>query len=406
MNANCKKLYDELYQLKEKRAEFGRVYEDGLKKRDFGQCRPLYREIRNLLDGADTEIGRFRAMNGAPELNHLNLKEQYESQVDVAWKSGLFEAGENIDENQNGLSKAKKGSESVHVHRMPAIERGGKKYPMPSWKEVHKTLRKPENQEIIKEKSAQGFTKMLIVPFGYDLKTMARRFKEKVKELDQTGLNPDGSSNPNKGIFGAGGEKVEFNRAETHYPVLIWEGWDESQMVYYPKQYDQKNHGGMNKEESIKINGAWQICFVEDMPVIPEASQEIGGRKQIDRKGSCIRGQTGIPEIQKFHAAMQDKEMMEETKNYRHERGQTCEQYLWMQLTFLLDEEKTVLMDYENGEWRGAFLTESYNDSLHGVPTANWHLDHHPDKRGIDLFGLDPTSDSDNYGIRPSVNIK
>ena len=64
--------------------------------------------------------------------------------------------------------------------------------------------------EIIKEKSAQGFTKMLIVPFGYDLKTMTTKFKNKVHELDQKGLNPDGRSNPDKGIFGANGEKVEY----------------------------------------------------------------------------------------------------------------------------------------------------------------------------------------------------
>ncbi len=414
---DCKKLYDEMERLKELRVEFGRVYEEGLKRRDFGDCRPLFREIRDLLDEPGTKMGRFRAMNVAPELNHLKLREQYESQVEVAWKSGLFGAGENQDyadrcrgganENQNGLRKAKSGLESVHVYKLPVIERGGKKYPMPSWQEVRQTLRKPENLEIIKEKSAQGFTKMLIVPFGYDLKTMVGKFKEKVRELDQAGLNPDGSSNPDKGIFGAGGEKVYFNREDNGYPVYIWTGWDESQLVYYPKQYDQKKHGGMNKDESIKINGAWKICFVEDMPVIPKEGKEIGGRKQIDRNGSCIKGQTDTPSIAEFKEAMDNakaepgKKKMENPANYRHERGQTPEQYLWMQLTSLLEKEKPVLMDYENGEWRGTYLTECYNISALLVPFANWDQG----VRRISLDGSNPAIQFGDFGVRPAVNI-
>ncbi len=377
---DCKKLYAELNQLKELKEVFARVYAEELIKRDFSECRVLFYQMRDILKGPDSEIGKLREMkdaNVAPELKHLKLKEQYESQVDVAWKSGLF-----------GRKELAKGTTN------PVIERGGKKYPMPKWQEVQKTLRKPENLEIIKEKSAQGFTKMLIVPFGYDLKTMAGKFKDKVRELDQT-----------TGIFGAGGEKVEFNRSEADYPVWVWEGFDESQLVYYPKQYDEKNHGGLKKEDAININGAWQICFVEDMEVIPLESDEtkgvIGGRKRIDRKGSCIKGQTEILQIQQLHAAMQDKEKMENPTKYKHEKGQTSEQYLWMQLTSLLGKEKPVLMDYENGEWRGTYLTESYNIVSHYVPVAYWARS----DRLISLGRYDPVDQVDAFGFRPSVNI-
>ena len=367
---DCKKLWEELI------------------KRDFSECRLLFNEMRDIVKGPDSEIGRLREMKlfVAPELKHLKLKEQYDSQVEVAWKSGLF--GEVSD-----------------AHGLPVIERGDKKYPMPNWREVQKALRKPENLEIIKEKSAQGFTKMLIVPFGYDLKTMAEKFNDKVMELDRAGLNPDGSSNPDKGIFGAGGEKVEFNREDADYPVYVWEGWDENQMVYYPKQYDKDNHGGLSKKDAIKINGAWQICFVEDMAVIPLEADEkkdvIGGRKRIDRKGSCIKSQTGTPQIQQFHAAMQDKEKMANPAKYRHEKGQTNEQCLWMQLTSLLEKEIPVLMDYENGEFRGTYLTESYNIASHGVPVVYWSQNF----RQFGLYGDNPGYQVGDYGVRPSVNI-
>lgn len=99
---------------------------------------------------------------------------------------------------------------------------------------------------------------------------------------------------------------------------------------------------------------------------------------------------------------MQDKEMMEDSANYRHERGQTCEQYLWMQLTSLLDNEKPVLMDYENGEWRGTGLIESYNPLSHIILVPNWF----GECRIFSLSGCLSENRDANCGLRPSVSIK
>ncbi len=305
----------------------------------------------------------------------LRLREQYESQRSVALRSGLFDAS--LKEVPMGL---------IAPINLPVIRRMEQMYPMPGWKEVREALIK--NKEIIKEKSAQGFTQMLIVPFGYDLKTMAEKFKEKVRELGQ-----------GPGIFGASGEKVDFNKDNNDYPVYIREGWDESHLVYYPKKYDQQDHGGLFKEDAIKINGAWQLCFLEDMPVIPLATADnevIGGRRKIDRKGSCIKGQTGSPSIQQF------KEAMDKLGNkYRYERGQTPEQYLWMQLTSLLAKEKPVIMDYENNEWIGTYLTECFNVSSLVVPVAYWDVA----DRQLYLGRFVPEDRFDFCGVRPAVNI-
>lgn len=439
MNEKCRQLGSELAEVKELRGDFARELEVGVRSGDLnGEELSNLRDVINALLKGDTELAKLRENMVSPGLEHLKLREQYDAQVKVAWKSGLFGLSpenrkrlltEDKDGRLSGLSEPLlniiAGSRNslknlnipgldfkFEVDELPVIERTGQKYPMPSWKEVQKILRKPENREIIKEKSAQGFTQMLLVPFGCDLQIMAQKFKTRVKELDQSGLNPDGSSNPNKGIFGAGGEKVEFGRDDDNDPVNIWEGWDESQMVYYPKIYDTENHGGLNKEDAIRINGAWQICFVEDlekMAVIPERADDqkdvIGGRRRMDRQGSFIKADfkdnPNEPRISEYKSAMDDKQKLINPNAYEYEIGFTPEKYLWMQLTSLLAKEKPILMDYENNEWRGTYLTECYNYALDRVPVAYWN----GANRLISLGRDNPADRSDDCGARSSVDI-
>lgn len=394
----CGKLADELKALKELRGQIGRAYGKALDTKDFGVCGELRQKIKQVLDGPESEISMLRENQLPPELKKLKLKEQYESQVQVAWKSGLF--GKEVlawatarQLHRKQMQMRVEGANS----QLPVIERGGRRFPMPTWKEVQRTLRK--NKEIIKEKSKQGFTKMLIVPFGYNLKTMLEWFQFKVWNLDQAGRDKDGIG---EGIFGAGGEEVDFDITKSASRVSIWEGWDEEQLVYYPQKYDQKDHGGLTKEDAIKINGAWQICFAEDMPVIPLEGKEVGGRKQIDRKGSWIKGQTGTPSIKQFKEAMDNKRKMVNPEKYKNESGMTPEKYLWLQLTSLLANEKPVLMDYENNEYRGTYLIECFHVSSLSVPLADWNQS----TRWINLARNFPDARVDDFGVRSSVNIK
>jgi len=61
---------------------------EGLKKEDFEECRGLYEKMMKLFSGVDSEVGKLREMFDV--VRNLNLRRQYESQVKVAWKSGLF----------------------------------------------------------------------------------------------------------------------------------------------------------------------------------------------------------------------------------------------------------------------------------------------------------------------------
>lgn len=398
---NCRKLYEELGRLKELKAEFDRAYEEGVEKGDFSGCASLHKEMKELM-GETTEIGKLKSWE---VLRQLKLKEQYESQVEVARKSGLF--GE---EDDNGVVNRRESGRLVEIGGsfVPVIERGGADYPMPSWKEVRTVLRKTENLEIIKEKRAQGFTKMLIVPFAYHLDTMTKRFKEKVRELDQEALSPDGLRIESKGVFGANGQKIIFETDDPDYPVAISEFWDDRFLIYSPliingpRDSAADSRGGVSKDEVIELNGPWQICFVEEMPVIPEEGKTVGGRKQIDCKGSCIRGQNETPTIQEFHAAISDREKMADPDKYRYERGISCEQYLWMQLTSLLEKEKAVLMDYEEDEMIGTYLIDCYRESSRAVPYVFWEYSF----SHFDLSYSQTDIADDGCGIRTSVNIQ
>lgn len=192
MNERCRNLGGELAELKELRDDFARAFELGVRDGDLnGEKLRNLRDVVNALLKGDTGLAKLREEKLPRSLEHLNLREQYESQVKVAWKSGLF---------GDGLNKAENGGAQLHVQpeggrvnlsgqaekslyaqtgvmgkTLPVIERNGKKYPMPSWKEVQKILRKPKNCEIIKEKAAQGFTQMLIVPFGFGTNGMKDR---------------------------------------------------------------------------------------------------------------------------------------------------------------------------------------------------------------------------------------
>lgn len=375
---NCKKLYEELGRLKKLKVEFDRAYEEGLAIRDFGDCEPLYKEIKDLMfkpEGKLKKIVEFREF-----INTMNLKEQYESQLKVARKTGLFKGDA---ENQNAL---------------PVIERDGKEYMMPDWCEVKRKLFR--NYEMVKEKADQGFSKMLIVPFASSLKDFESELRWNIRIIEDNG----------RGVFSADGDRVRFKKDEEDlYPLTIC--YKDDQLVYYPKKYDPKKHGGMTKDEVIDSRGAWQICFVEDLPLVPFlANKVIGGRVPIDKRGSGLKMNIGAkgkePTIEDWHRAMCDKNEFADSESYEHEEGMVIEQYAWMQLTYLLEGEKPILLDYGDEEECGTYLLNSYNPSLQPtgevpIPCWDWEV------RRVIYAGDHPDlAFSTRYGVRPIITLQ
>ena len=107
----------------------------------------------------------------------LHLREQYCRQLGMAQRSGMFECEAGVQDFGNG-------------HRtfcdFPYFDRFGRIQAMPDWDEVKNALL--NNRELVKFKASQGFTKLLIVPFGYDLATLAGHFAGISEDQQEQGI--------------------------------------------------------------------------------------------------------------------------------------------------------------------------------------------------------------------------
>lgn len=393
----CQLLAGDLIELKRLRIQFVRAYTLAVQNGDFSACKYLQQRIKELIKDPDSLLNQVRE---GREVHKLKLKEQYESQLRVAWRSGFFKK-----------STVSQWPQKTPLHGLPMIERDDEKYVMPSWPKVHQAIIK--NRDLIKEKSRQGFTKMLIVPFGYDLKTMVGKWKNKLFELDQQGIKADGTDDPDKGVFNAQGQKIQFERKNVDgnyfvdYPIGdVMDSWDEKKLLYYPGDNNGGNKGEnlpLSKNEVIKINGAWQICFVEDLPVIPDEGLVVGGRKQIDRHGSCRKEVNGYSSVREFMDALNDKNEFIDPEKYAKERGMTPEEYIWLAVTYLLEKEKPLMLDYENWFNRGGiFLVGCCYAKEKAVPAKSWQSQF----RHIQLESVDFAFATPDGGIRTIIQVK
>ena len=241
----------------------------------------------------------------------LNLRQQYLSQVDVAKKSGMFRG-----KVAYGIMQAK---------NIPLIIRGDDTYAIPEWTRIQQILM--SKKALIKEKAAEGFTRMLIVPFAYDLKEMYASLRHVLRRR-----NGEGGLDEKE-------QDYYLLHPETNGPLFVdADCEDESNLIYYPEKLDPEECGGERKEKVIADDGAWQICFVKE-------KVEEHGFLNIE-----------IPDFGEG------------------ERGMNLEQYIWMHLTYMLGGDKPVEPDH-----CGSFseleisLTGVYNPVVRDLLTvASW----------------------------------
>lgn len=368
----CDQVVLELKKLKTLRIEFEVFYERGVVSKDFTRLEYVKKQIKNLLEDSSSALGNLHETLVAPGLNSLKLKKQYDQQVKVALESGLFESE-------------------------PVIERDGQRYPMPSWVQVQRILKR--NRKILKAKSAQGFTRMLIVPFGYDLQVMAEKLYAKIVELQEGG-----------GIFDATGNKINIDLENEPSYMEGTTLLDDFFTDYYSGDYagiTDSHTNAFTKDEVITSDGVWQICFVEDMPVIPLDSDVegnvIGGRRRLDRVGTWIESKhkkDRVPAVNEFNKFLAgNKEGVIAPGAYNNEGVMPSEHYFWMQFSSLLGDDKPVLMDYENGEKRGTYLLGGYNTVDRGIVVFEWNKE----KRQIEISCASPESSDPYLGVRTAV---
>ncbi len=156
------------------------------------------------------ETSLAEALEHAERLYHL--KEQYTSQVSLLEQVGILKDGAIL-----GID--------------------GNIYPIPTLEQI--AARIFERRETLRTKHDQGFTKLLLVPFGMSLDTL----QETLKQF----------------LLGYKKDHPIFD-LDTNEPLWTWSDYqradigDSPKLVYHPQSFTQQGHGGKTKMEILKTN--------------------------------------------------------------------------------------------------------------------------------------------------------
>ncbi|OGH68672.1 MAG: hypothetical protein A3D53_02225 [Candidatus Magasanikbacteria bacterium RIFCSPHIGHO2_02_FULL_45_10] len=363
-------LHAELAATQATKASFDTALEKAIATGDTTEAERLQVELTDKIQALKEKLNPFEA--------RLHLKEQYETQKTTLAKVGILEP----------LRDGSLGIKGVD----------GKDYTFPSYQEVANRLK--EKKEVISQKTAQGFTKLQIVPFGMSLDQLFEKYKAALqKHFDENKLfytkkNQDDLNEPLEPI----------TKLNDDGPLYIWDKYNQADtngnLVYYPTQFTKDNHGGMTKAEVLaRDKQGWQIELHEDLPNIPRGGKEktVGGRPQLDTAGTSIasfiaQGQT-IPCPTEYLKAIQNNQI------YRHERGMTPEDQLTYALTHL-EATNQVIDDYA-GKGSFSYQLGAWFPASGHVPGAFW-------RRGVHRAYMGrrgPGGRVDSCGVRSAVGV-
>ncbi|OGZ68602.1 MAG: hypothetical protein A3C50_04180 [Candidatus Staskawiczbacteria bacterium RIFCSPHIGHO2_02_FULL_43_16] len=337
-------------------------------KEDYQQLANLYQHLEGL----------YESKEGGKELE-ASFAMQYDKQVEIFYKLKILVRNLDYDVDKESMSP---GS-------IDAID--GNEYKFPSKLELAELIE--QNKELIEKKKEQGFTKLLVVPFGMKLDELAKKYGELIIEHFKNGNlhDSEGKKIENLRKQGEGdGPTSDATKNSEYYPLWKWDKYtnaDESGgLVYYPEKFDKNNHQGKTKAEAIKEQGGWNIILIEDMPDIPRQGKgkTVGDRKQLEARST-------------------PKEYLQTLATdpvYQHESGMTPEDQLMYAITYL--EENQKIMDDYQGKGSVSYQIGAYFPSSDDVPHAYWYRGH----RQAYLSGSGVDDRHGGCGVRSAVRIK
>jgi len=306
------------------------------------------------------------ALEYAEEFYHL--EKQYTSQVALLEQVGILKEGTIL-----GIDN--------------------KKYPIPTLEQI--AIRLFERRETLQTKHDQGFTKLLLVPFGMSLDTLRDTLKQFLLSYNQ--------SHPT----------FELN---TNNPLWTWDEYqgadigDSPNLVYYPQFFTEDGHGGKTKMEILKeqAEGRWTLTSVSGDPAtggtvsvgVAEGS-ETGtpgwtvhllqpsnlesqdtetpmGFAYIPRQGQGTpQGDlTSRPPLEAGQSPIEYLSLLQVSKDnedspYSQESGMTPEDWI---IAFMihLSETGKPLDNYADGTESISYLTGAFFSSSPSVPYACW----------------------------------
>jgi hypothetical protein len=296
------------------------------------------------------------------ELNSLKIKEQLEKQIVILQKTGILRT------LKNGKTLGILGIDN-------------KEYRMPTLDEILKRL--DEKKELVRQKTKQGFTEILLVPFACPLGEIIEKYQETLL------------AHYNNRLLFATKEKTEEKdeplELDPAYPINIWkeckDGDVKNNFAYFPLKYDKDEHQGKTKLELLFIDpkNAWQVLLVENMPNIPnpENSKKIGHRRQIEA------GKTPIEYL----------ELLQKNKDYRGEAGLTPEAELMYSLIYL-EKTNQVINDWQ-GKGNISCQISAFLVPSNGISWLGWNRDF----KRADLWKMEVENRDPHIGPRVGVSI-
>jgi peptidoglycan/xylan/chitin deacetylase (PgdA/CDA1 family) len=331
-------------------------------KQDYQELTKFYQQLEKIYEGKEGQ-----------ELEPW-LAQQYEKQIDILRDACGFE----LESGEVGIT---------------GID--GKDYPAPTQEEIAVLV--AENRELIEKKKEQGFTKLLIVPFGMKLEYLIGAYQDVItrhKETNKLFAAKKDASDPN--------EKLVPLELDESKPVWVWDQYDDAdvngKLVYHPEKFDKKDHQGKTKGELLQQGGGWSILLIEDMPNIPETDPKtVGGRTQIDTKGSAMEQ---FLSGKKVPTPKEYLQFIEQETIYSGEQGMTPEDQLMYAITHL-EETDQIIDDYQ-GNGKISYQVGAYFPSSDNVPYACWNRDN----RQAGMSGNYPGNRNGHCGVRSTVRIK
>jgi hypothetical protein len=352
---SCSEAQTALAEIKALKTEFEQTLEDTIKAGELTRA-------RTLRSGLESRMRELREGIISPIERKLDLKRQYESERQILEGVGILESLPSGDQGIHGID--------------------GKVYPMPSYQEIRSRIR--EQRDVLEKKAEQGFTKLLIVPFGMNLDQLVEKYKALLLKHKAEGK-----------LFATKESDSDLEEAldlDTSEPVWAWDEYKgadvNGKLVYDPKEFSE-NHGGKTKAEILavaqrKSSPAWRIVMIESDPNIPRAGKgkSVGGRGRIEANKTPNEYLDAIGRGE-----------------YQNESGTVPEEWLMQAITTL--EKKNQVIDDYRGKGSIAYNTGAYFQASDDVPGAYWNRDN----RRANLSRSDPTTRDGDIGARSVVRV-
>jgi len=320
-----------------------------------------------LKNGEPKKEDYTEALEYAEEFYHL--REQYDFQVSLLEQVGLLE---------NGMITGIDG----HEYSIPTLEQIA--------------IRLFERRSELFTKHDQGFTKLLLVPFGMSLDTLRETLKQFL--LSHKKSHPSFDLDTNNPLW----MREDYQGADIG---------DSPKLVYYSQSFDPKDHQGKTKMEILEEQEdnqdsfpGWTVHLLQPSdpsdphsPGFASIPREGRGTPQGDlvARPPLEAGKTPSEYLSIFQGAQGDKD-----SPYHGETGTTPEDWITAFMIHLLETGKP-MDNWQNDKESISYLIGAFFHSTVTVPRACWGRSAHHVSLGVDV----PWRQTGGFGSRFSVMI-